>query len=126
MHIVIVILVCIVAVLLVVAVLLQNSKGGGLTGAFGSAGASQVLGVRRTADFLSKTTTVLAALFFVLCVVAEFTTNSSAENGSNESVIQRNAPKASPALPQVPGQPALPSAQPQPAPTDEKKPDEKK
>lgn len=66
LHILVVTLICIVAILLIIVVLMQNSKGGGLAGAFGSAGATQVLGVRRTADFLSKATTYLAALFYAL------------------------------------------------------------
>jgi preprotein translocase subunit SecG len=81
LHILVVTLICIVAILLIVVVLMQNSKGGGLAGAFGSAGATQVLGVRRTADFLSKATTYLAALFMLLCIVAEFTTGSNTSNG---------------------------------------------
>lgn len=105
LHILVVTLTCVVSVLLIVVVLMQSSKGGGLAGAFGSMGATQMLGVRRTADFLSKATTVLAALFMALCVVAEFTT-SSGTSDSSESVIQKNAPKqiapVSPALPQSP------------------------
>lgn len=47
-------------------VLLQSSKGSGLASAFGiGMGATQVLGVRRTADILSRTTTYLAVIFYV-------------------------------------------------------------
>jgi preprotein translocase subunit SecG len=92
LHLFVVTLICIVAILLIITVLLQNSKGGGLAGTFGSAGATQVLGVRRTADFLSKATTYLAAAFMILCVLAEFTTGSASSSESNESVIQKSAP----------------------------------
>ncbi len=108
LHILVVTLICIVAILLIVVVLLQNSKGGGLAGAFGSAGATQVLGVRRTADFLSKATTYLAALFMLLCIVAEFTTGSNTSTESGESVIQKNVPAQS-----APVSPVLPQSAPE-------------
>ena len=49
-------------------VLVQNSKGGGLAANFTSAG--QTMGVRKTADFLEKSTWTLAVAIFVLCLVA--------------------------------------------------------
>ena len=49
-------------------VLVQNSKGGGLAANFTSAG--QTMGVRKTADFLEKSTWTLAATILILCVVA--------------------------------------------------------
>jgi preprotein translocase subunit SecG len=51
-----------VSVLLMVAVLMQASKGGGLAGTLGSSNMGTVFGVRRTSDFLTKTTTILAAV----------------------------------------------------------------
>ena len=89
-----IILTMLVAVLLVAVILVQNSKGSGLAGAFGSMGATQTLGVRRTADCLSNATTVLAATFMILCVVTEFVGASCRSSEVKESVIQKNAPKA--------------------------------
>ena len=57
-----------VSVLLMVAVLMQASKGGGLAGTLGSSNMGTVFGVRRTSDFLTKTTTILATLFMVLAL----------------------------------------------------------
>ncbi len=62
---VLVIIACIIQVLIV---LVQNSKGGGLAANFTSAG--QSMGVRKTADFLEKSTWTLAAAILILCVVA--------------------------------------------------------
>ncbi len=107
LHTLVVTLTCIVAILLIIVVLMQSSRGGGLAGAFGSAGAVQLLGVRRTADFLSKATTVLATLFMLLCIVAELTTGSSSATESRESVIQKNIPA------QAPVSPVLPNAAPE-------------
>lgn len=64
------ILIMIIAVVLVLVILMQNSKGGGLTGSFGSATAAQIIGVRKTTDFLEKASWTLIGAFLVLCVVA--------------------------------------------------------
>ena len=68
MYILITVLILIVCILLVLVVLVQNSKGGGLASNFQSSG--QVMGVRKTTDFLEKGTWGLAAVLLVLCVVA--------------------------------------------------------
>jgi len=49
-------------------VLVQNSKGGGLAANFTSTG--QTMGIRKTADFLEKSTWSIAAAILILCVVA--------------------------------------------------------
>jgi preprotein translocase subunit SecG len=63
-----IVLIFIVCLLLVLVVLVQNSKGGGLASGF--TGSNQVMGVRRTADFLEKATWYLAGALLVLCVMA--------------------------------------------------------
>ena len=65
------VLIIIVAVLMVLIVLVQNSKGGGLASNF--AGSNQVMGVRKTADFLEKATWSLAVGLLVLSLVASMT-----------------------------------------------------
>lgn len=67
MYILITVLIFIVCILLVLIVLVQNSKGGGLASNFQSSG--QVMGVRKTTDFLEKGTWVLAGVLLFLCVV---------------------------------------------------------
>ena len=52
----------------ILIVLVQNSKGGGLAANFTSAG--QAMGVRKTADFLEKSTWTLAVAILLFCVVA--------------------------------------------------------
>ncbi len=131
MHTLIVILTIIVSILLVISILLQSSKGSGLAGAFGSMGATQVLGVRRTADFLSKTTSILAGVFMVLCVLAELTTAASKKGEAQDSILQKNAPKqtAPVTVPSLPPTGVTPSSQPEtqkPETAPEPKPDEKK
>ena len=64
------VLIVIVCVLLVLVVLVQNSKGGGLAANFGAS--NQVMGVRRTADFLEKATWTLASVLLVLSILASW------------------------------------------------------
>lgn len=58
----------IVCILLILIVLVQNSKGGGLASSFSSS--NQVMGVRKTADFLEKATWTLAIALLVLSIVS--------------------------------------------------------
>ena len=63
-YILVSVLILITCVLLVLIVLVQNSKGGGLASNFQSS--NQFMGVRKTADFLEKTTWTLAIILLVL------------------------------------------------------------
>ncbi len=71
-----IILITIIAVLMVIVVLLQSGQGqglsGGIAGGAGMIGGGNMMGARRTADFLSKSTAVLATMFLTLCVLANF------------------------------------------------------
>ena len=102
-----------VSILLIIAVLMQSSKGGGLAGTFGGAQIGTVFGVRRTADFLSKVTTILAILFLTLSLVINFLLPSRTQ--STESVIQRGATQQGPVPPpRLPPVTSTPAATPQP------------
>jgi len=67
MYTLITVLIFIVCILLILIVLVQNSKGGGLASNFQSS--NQVMGVRKTTDFLEKATWVLAVSLLVLSVM---------------------------------------------------------
>ena len=60
MDILIIVLSVIVSLLLIGVVLIQKSKGGGLSSSF--AGSNQIMGVRRTTDFIEKATWTLASV----------------------------------------------------------------
>ncbi len=63
----------IVTILLMIVILLQSSKGGGLAGVFGGGGSmGTVFGGRGAASFLSKVTTVLAAIFLGLALLISY------------------------------------------------------
>lgn len=66
MYTLITVLIIIAAILLVLIVLVQNSKGGGLASNFQST--NQVMGVRKTNDFLEKSTWFLAVALLVLSI----------------------------------------------------------
>lgn len=70
MYTLIIILTVLVAVLLIIVVLVQKSKGGGLSSTF--AGSNQIMGVRRTNDFIEKTTWTLAGIICVLSILSVF------------------------------------------------------
>jgi preprotein translocase subunit SecG len=61
-----------IAVLLILVILAQNSKGGGLSSQFGGSGASQVMGVKKTSDFLEKATWTLAISLLALSLSTSF------------------------------------------------------
>jgi len=71
MYVLVSVLIIIASILLTLIVLVQNSKGGGLASNFSSS--NQVMGVRKTADFLEKATWTLAISLVVLCLVAAMT-----------------------------------------------------
>jgi preprotein translocase subunit SecG len=62
------VLIFITSILLVLIVLVQNSKGGGLASNFQSS--NQIMGVRKTTDFLEKATWGLAAVLIFLSVIS--------------------------------------------------------
>jgi preprotein translocase subunit SecG len=64
------VLILLVCALLILVVLVQNSKGGGLAANFGAS--NQVMGVRRTADFLEKATWTLAGVLLALSILASW------------------------------------------------------
>jgi preprotein translocase subunit SecG len=66
MYTLITVLLFITCILLILIVLVQNSKGGGLASNFQSS--NQIMGVRKTTDFLEKATWVLAATLLVLSI----------------------------------------------------------
>ena len=77
-------MVIICAILLTLVVLVQNSKGGGLSSSFGQG--NQIMGVKKTTDFLEKATWTLAIALIIFCLLASFTIKSGKQS-NNKSVI---------------------------------------
>lgn len=70
-----IILIVIAAILMVGIVMIQESKGGGLASNFASY--NQIGGVRKTTDFIEKTTWGLAAFMVVVSIVCAYVTPQS-------------------------------------------------
>ena len=92
------ILIIIVCLLLILVVLVQNSKGGGLASSFASS--NQVMGVRKTGDFLEKATWTLAIALLALSLISTAYNNpSDGEFGGNESVTRQQGQNIETSIP---------------------------
>lgn len=91
----------IVSILLILIVLVQNPKGGGLSSTF--AGSNQIMGVRKTADFLEKSTWTLAVSLVILSFLATLSMpdrNTKEPQSVMESrVNEMPSPDATPTFP---------------------------
>jgi preprotein translocase subunit SecG len=106
MYTFITVLIIITCILLVLVVLIQNSKGGGLASGFASS--TQVMGVRKTGDFLEKLTWGLAFALIAFSLVSNFAL-PNADSKTSNSVIQEQIDAAT-----APKDPNMPSAAPAP------------
>ena len=87
---IIVIFAIITAILLIFIVLIQNSKGGGLDSSLSST--NQIMGVRKTTDFLEKATWTLVIVMALLCIGSAAFLHSNEGNGSVRENIEQSAP----------------------------------
>lgn len=98
-----------VTIALIGVVLIQRSEGGGL-GIGSSQGMGAFMGGRGTANLLTRTTSVLAGVFMVLCLVLAVM-NRGASSGVGGHDILGSPPPSRPATPATPAQPAAPAQQ---------------
>ena len=87
-------LIIILSFILVLVIMVQNPKGGGLASTFGG-DSQQIGGVKKTTDFLDKSTWILVSLLFLLILFSNITLNSGNEktesdllNNSDEVLIE--------------------------------------
>ena len=97
MYTLLIILIAIASILLILLVLVQNSKGGGLAAGFSSS--NQIMGVRKTTDFLEKGTWILV-VFIILCSVATVAVNKK-DVATNDSEIKEKYQESKQAEPGV-------------------------
>lgn len=101
-------------------VLVQHGKGADMGAAFGSGGSGSLFGATGGANFLSRTTAVLAAVFFACTLLLAYLGNLRPQSSGSVlegAAVTAPAPAAdtSPAA-QIPGNaPAAPAAQTAPA-----------
>ena len=92
------------AVAMVALILMQHGKGADMGAAFGSGGSGSLFGASGSANFLSRTTAVLATVFFVATLSLAYFGMAKPDTGSG-SVLEGvaagipTAPAVTPALP---------------------------
>jgi len=99
----------VIAIALIIFVLLQRSEGGALGMGGGGGGMGGLFSPRGAADTLTRTTAILAALFFLTCVAL----NILALHGRKDVSIL-DAPAANKAA-VAPAQPKAPASVPAPS-----------
>ncbi len=111
------VLIVVVAFLLIVVIMVQNPKGGGLSSSFGGGGTQQLGGVKKTTDFLDKSTWTLATLLLVLILLS----NVAIDRGTaslDSKALDPDAQTTQP-LPALPGDTGNDTATPVDASTEE-------
>ena len=88
MYSIILFLIIFLSFLLVLVIMVQNPKGGGLASTFGG-DSQQIGGVKKTTDFLDRSTWILASLLFLLILFSNITLNSGSD--VNESELLNNS-----------------------------------
>lgn len=93
------------AIAVIVLVLLQHGKGADMGAAFGSGASGSLFGASGSANFLSRATGVLAALFFITSLgLTYFSGNKTESKGVMERAIPTQSSKpagSAPAMPAV-------------------------
>ena len=106
MHTLVLVLHFLAAAGIVVLVLLQHGKGADMGAAFGSGSAGSLFGSAGAANFLSRTTAVLAGVFFVTSLALTYFSAPSNTGGVTESLaVPAGKIDAAPAAP-APSAPA--------------------
>jgi preprotein translocase subunit SecG len=110
MQIILTVVHLVLALGLVTLVLLQHGKGADAGAAFGSGSSSTVFGARGSGSFLSRSTAVIALLFFVTSIALAYFSARVGEPVGLMDEVEQPAPPASQAPPSAPaGDSDLPS-----------------
>jgi preprotein translocase subunit SecG len=101
----------VVSVAIIVLVLMQQGKGADAGAAFGSGASGTVFGAQGSANFLSRTTAILATVFFLNCIALAFlasgrTIASVSIMDSAKPSVESKVEVVAPAVSDVPPAPA--------------------
>ncbi|PJI96850.1 protein translocase subunit secG [Acidovorax sp. 69] len=98
------------ALVMIGLILIQHGKGADMGAAFGSGSSGSLFGASGSANFLSRTTAVLAAVFFVSTLALAYFGN--ARPATSGSVLEAPAavPSGAPATPDAAVVPAMPAS----------------
>jgi preprotein translocase subunit SecG len=78
-------------------ILLQHGKGADMGAAFGSGASGSLFGATGSANFLSRTTAILAAVFFACTLALAYFSHSVRPAGSSSVLERAGAPATAPA-----------------------------
>lgn len=91
------ILMIVACIAIILVIMVQNPKGGGISSTFGgSGGGSQMFGVQRTNDFLTKATWTLAMIVAGLALTANFIMRDTEDTTQNNTPVQQEQPAENP------------------------------
>ena len=101
-----------IAIALITLVLLQHGKGADAGAAFGSGASGTVFGARGAGNFLTRTTAILATLFFLNCLALTYiVSHQPREEGVVESLVEQAEQQGAPAGMAAPDEAAAPAAE---------------
>ncbi len=87
------------SITLIALILMPHVKGADAGAAFGSGASASVFGARGSGNFLSKTTGILAILFFIVCLsLAYVTSNRQVPDSIMQSVTTIETEQATPVV----------------------------
>ena len=110
------------ALVMIGLVLIQHGKGADMGASFGSGASGSLFGATGSANFLSRSTSACATVFFVCTLGLAYFGTPRQEAAGGSSVLERAVPAAAgasaaiPAAPATPTSPAAPGAAPAPKP----------
>ena len=90
-----------IALALIALVRVQHGKGADMGAAFGSGASTTVFGARGAGSFLTRTTAILAALFFATSLALAFLATRNSEAPQANSIVDRIQIPETPAAPPV-------------------------
>jgi preprotein translocase subunit SecG len=105
MLILVTIIILLACAVLAFFILVQNPKGGGLTGAFGSIG-SQVMGVKQSTDVMEKGTWTSMGIIAGLCIICVLFYNTPKELKQVKQPAKSSAPAQQAPAGNQPAQPS--------------------
>ena len=96
------------AIVMVGLVLVQHGKGADMGAAFGSGGSGSLFGASGSANFLSRTTGVLAAVFFACTLALAYFGNAQPRTGGSSVLEGAAVVTPAPAAPTATGATQIP------------------
>src|SRR5262252_585681 len=112
MEIVVLVLHVLTALAICGLVLLQHGKGADVGAAFGGGASGSIFGASGSANFLSRTTAILAAVFFLSSLgLTWFGSRHGATSGvMHQGVMEKSVDKSAPKASDIPAAPSAPPA----------------